>query len=274
MLNGKYVNIDRIIEGVYRDFGWTHEVDYLDCIEWTGECLDLIAAPKQYIKKVTDGNEELGHPCPVIIKNYRGSLPCELINITQVRENKSKTIMRYTSDSFHIGLKKSEENLPLVSDTYQRTIGIESDLALTPPLLRAQDSSTDLTYMITNNHIYCNFKDGEIELSYVALPTDKEGMPLVPDNIKYIQATKYYIAEKIAQKMFIQGKLEAQRFQYIQQQRDWYLGAATTAGLMPSVDEMETWKNMFVRLIPNINQHSNGFKNAGDQQKRINHNSI
>ena len=36
-LNGKYTNIDRIIDGVYRDYGWTHEVNWIDAIEWVGE---------------------------------------------------------------------------------------------------------------------------------------------------------------------------------------------------------------------------------------------
>ena len=39
-LNGKYTKIERILEGVFRDYGWTHEVDWVDALEWTGECMD------------------------------------------------------------------------------------------------------------------------------------------------------------------------------------------------------------------------------------------
>jgi hypothetical protein len=62
-LNGKYVDIKRILEGVYRDYGFTHEVDWVDVIEWVGEVLDLIAAPKQYINKVTTIEESFRVTC-------------------------------------------------------------------------------------------------------------------------------------------------------------------------------------------------------------------
>ena len=71
MLNGKLIPIDRVIEGVYRDFGWTHELDWIDAVEWVGEIMDMIAAPKQYVDKVTDGDEDRYHQCPIVIKNYR-----------------------------------------------------------------------------------------------------------------------------------------------------------------------------------------------------------
>jgi hypothetical protein len=45
MLNGKFIGIDRVIEGVYRDFGWSDQLDWIDAVEWTGEIMDMIAAP-------------------------------------------------------------------------------------------------------------------------------------------------------------------------------------------------------------------------------------
>jgi len=268
MLNGKYISIDRVMEGVYRDFGWTHEVDWVDSIEWVGEIMDMIAAPKQYVDKVTDGDEDKYHPCPVAITNYRGNLPCDMIYIVQAREWDSKLEMRSSSDTFHGSIKTSEANIPTNTNSSFSSLVVGNDL------LKSTNCSTDLTYTINNNHIFTNFETGTVELAYKAFPTDCNGLPLIPDNIKYIQATKYYIAEKIAQKLFIQGNMAQAVFHYIQQQRDWYVGAATNAGLMPSLDEMESWKNQMVRLIPNINQHATGFKHAGDRPQQKNHNSI
>ena len=51
------------------------------------------------------------------------------------------------------------------------------------------------------------------------------------------------------------------------------MGKATNAGLIPNIDEMESWKNQMIRLVPNINQHSSSFKYHGDQQRQVNHNS-
>lgn len=272
-LNGKYVKIDRILEGVFRDYGWSHEVEWVDALEWTGECMDLIAVPRQYISKVTDGNENLNHPCPIVIKNYKGSIPCDINNITQVRDFKSKIEMRYTTDTFQKGLSVNNAKLPSQELSSFGTITFSSPLIQESQIVN-DICSTDLTYMITDQHIFCNFKEGEVEMSYTAFPTDANGMPLIPDNIKYIQAVKSYIAERIGFKLFLQGKLDGARYGKLEQERAWYIGAATTAGLMPTIDEMESWKNQMVRLVPNINQHQSSFRYHGDKPGQINHNSI
>lgn len=270
MLNGKLIPIDRVIEGVYRDFGWTHELDWIDAVEWTGEIMDMIAAPKQYVDKVTDGDEDRYHQCPIKITNYRGSLPCDMIYPISARDWNTKQEMRGSSDMFHSSVKKNDEN----ADTVILSTPFDSPLIKKGAKLKNEFHSADLTYSINDQHIFTNFEEGEVELAYKAFPTDCNGLPLIPDNVKYVQAVKYYIAEKIAQRLFIQGNMASGVFQYIQQQRDWYVGAATTAGLMPTIDEMESWKNQMVRLIPNINAHSTGFKYQGDKPGQKNHNSF
>ncbi len=273
-LTGKYVGIGRIMEGIFRDYGWTHEVDWVDALEWTGEALDLIAVPQEYIDKVTDGNTALNHPCAIKIKNYRGVVPCDMLYPVQVRDAATKVPLRYSSDSFHTGLEKAEENIPETGQSFTTfgTITFSSTLIATQAQLR-DSFPTDLSYTINGCYIFTNYKEGSLEMAYKAFPMDEDGQPLIPDNVKYIQAVKAYIAEKIGQKLFLQGKLDGQRFNYLQRERDWYIGAATTAGLMPTVDQLETWKNQFVRLIPQMNAHQTSFKYFGDMSKQRNLNS-
>ena len=273
-LTGKYVGIGRVMEGIFRDYGWTHEVDWVDAMEWTGEALDLIAVPQEYIDKVTDGNTALNHPCAIKIKNYRGVVPCDLLYPVQVRDAVTKVPLRYSSDSFHTGLEKAEENIPAATQSFTTfgTITFSSPLITTQSQLR-DSCSTDLSYTINGCYIFTNYKEGSLEMAYKAFPMDEDGQPLIPDNVKYIQAVKAYIAEKIGQKLFLQGKMDGQRFNYLQRERDWYLGAATTAGLMPTIDQLETWKNQFVRLIPQMNAHQTSFKYFGDMSKERNLNS-
>ena len=268
-LNGKYVKIDRIIEGVFRDYGWTHEVEWINIAEWLGEFMDLVASPSQYISRNTDGNEEIGNPCPIIIKDYRGKLPNDMLYIVQARDSKSKAPMRHTTDNFHKGAEKAEANIP------DSTSSLPIDSPLIEPQSALKDNcATTLTYSVNDCYIFTNFKEGNVDLSYMAFPVDLDGMPMIPDDIKYIQGAKAYVAEKIGQKLWIQGKMTADKFQYLQTQRDWYMGAATTAAAMPSVDQMESWKNAFVRLIPNLHQHATGFKYMGDPSAQYTHNSI
>jgi hypothetical protein len=270
-LNGKYIGIERIVEGVFRDFGWTHEVDWVDILEWTGEVMDLIAAPKQYIDKVTDGDKDCReHPCPVVIDCYRGKLPCDLVYIVSVRDYDTKEELRYSSDLFHSGHPNYDKKLEELNPP---RAPFDSPLQVTGAAIKSNLCDNMLTYTINDQHIFTNFEEGKVEIAYKAFPIDENGYPLIPDNVKYIQAVKHYIAEKMGQRLFIQGQMPGGIFQHLQRERDWYVGAATTAGLMPSIDEMESWKNQWLRLIPTINQHGTAFKYHGDRPQHKNHNS-
>jgi len=272
-LTGQYVKIGSILEGIFRDYGWTHEIDWVDVMEWIGEAMDLIAAPKQYLDKITDGNEDIGHPCPIKINKYRGTLPCGIAQVVQVRENKTKVAMRYSQDTFHKGLEKFEANLPERDLSWFGTIQFESPFIVKNNLL--QDTcSTELSYQLSDCYIFTNFKEGEVEMAYKSLPVDEDGYPLVPDNIKYIKATKAYVASKIGQRMFLQNKLTGDKFQHLQSECDFYMGAASSAGLLPSIDEMESWKNQFLRLIPVLDAHKTSFKYLGDPAKQRTLNSF
>lgn len=269
-LNGKFVTIKTIIDGVYRDFGFTHELNWVDAVEWIGECLDLIACPKQYVDRVTDGNKEINHPCPIVIKDYRGHLPCDMLYPVQIEELGTGIKLRYSSDSFHRGLSKTEAS---IASTGTSNIGDFSSPFQVSRYMLKDSCQTDLTYTINDCYIFTNFEEGELVMAYKAFPTDPEGLPLIPDNVGYINAVKYFIAEKIMIKQYYLGRIDAARLRHVETQRDWYVGKANSAAHNPTMDQMEMWKNEFVRLIPNMNAHGSGFKYHGDMQRKNNVNS-
>lgn len=286
MINQKLISLDRAFHKLLQDFPFRNEFNVSECTEWGAEALDLIAAPRQYIEKITDGNADLNHPCPISITNYRGKLPNDIMWINQIKEETTQVVLRESTDTFHIGLQKQEEDIPdtnvsLTTGTFQveDEDGNLSDMTFDSPLISAQRKLKDglqtyLTYRINGCYIFTNFEEGSLLVSYAAFPIDCNSLPLYPDNAKYTLALSYYMAEKIAQRLYLQDKMSKEKFQYIQQQRDWYIGSATNAGLTPSIDQMESWKAMTLRLIPDINAHSGTFKYSADGESMYTQNSI
>ena len=178
-MTSKYIKIDRILENVHRDYGF--ELDWIHCVEWIGECLDLIGAPRTYVEKATDGNEILGHDLPITITENRGKLPCDMLSLVQAFQNKNGTWlpMRVSTDNSHISYRCNE------SIDYTR--------------------ETEITYKLNNNHIFTSFGEGEVILVYNANPTDERGFPMIPDNIKFIKACQAYIADKMVMKLGLKG---------------------------------------------------------------------
>lgn len=165
------------------------------------------------------------------IENYRAPLPCDFISMTQVKYNGH--CMRYTTDSFHLGDKE---------DSY------------------------DVTYKLQNSFIYTSIKEGDIEISYKALLLDEDGFPMIPDNGSYAKALEMYIKKSWFNVLFDLGKITSQVLTVTLQEYAFAAAQAKEDMLTPSVDEMESFTNMWNTLIPRMREHNNGFKNLGTKE--------
>lgn len=239
MFNGKTKSIQYIVEKVFRDTGLVEGVDLYDCIEWAAECMELIGAPQSYQEKVH---------C-IDIASGRGDLPCDLhlISQTRIKSENGYTPMRYATDNFRSKIHCDDC----------------CDLSC----------NSHYTYHVSDDCIFVDFDEGTVEMAYMAFPTDENGWPTIPDDIKFVKAVEYYIREKIDYKLLRSGKIQPAVYDRTLQDQLWYIGAAQTRGVMPSVDEMENIKNNWIRLIPKINQHADFFNTLGNPEQRNTTNS-
>lgn len=246
-----FVSLKTVIEKVFRTTGYTNELDYADTIEWAGEAMDLIGAKVLYIEKVTNGTcpSPCPNPEPIIIENYRGELPCDLHRLIQARENTTKIPMRYSGNNFHMFA--------------------DQDVPLTPYV-----NNNMFTYKIQGNYIFTSFKTGAVELAYIAFPTDDEGMPMIPNDTKVQLALASYIIERIDYKLWRQNKIAGPVYQSSQKEWCFRVAQCNTHLALPTLDEMESIKNQWCRLIPKVNRHADGFNFLGTSERIYNKNSL
>jgi hypothetical protein len=248
MLSGKYITIENLVERFQRDFPtFRDDLDWIDAIEWVADCLALVGAPRAMVEKVTDGNIDLYHPQAITIENYRGRLPFDIYEVKQVRRCPDLASMRRSTDTFHMAYYcKSSCDL---------------------------NCNSELTYKLNSDYIFTSFESGKVQIAYTAFPSDERGYPLIPDNQKYIEACKYYIATKVGFIKLAKGQITDTFFNRLEQNSLWYIGAADTSARMPNYDQMEGWKNMFTRLIPDLRSHGISFRNVANIENRFNSNT-
>jgi hypothetical protein len=240
-LTGKYVDVSFIIERVYRDYGFDLEIKYDEVIEWIWDVMSLIGAPQSFVDKVTDGSE--GMPEPITISNYRGTLPSDLHAVSFARDYETKMPMLCKSSTY-------------VKDTEQLYV-----------------RESQYTYTLNDSYIFTSFEEGEVELHYQAFPTNALGMPLIPDDIKFVMATQAYIAERIGFRLWMQEKLPQQKYSKLEQERMWYVGAAQSKAQIPSLDQMESIKNRYLRLKIHTDFHDASFIYSMEKERLILHNN-
>jgi hypothetical protein len=281
MFTDKYVSCFEIIGNVIRDNGYTQsDFNETDLIEWAAEALDLIGCPNQLVPKFD----------VLTIVNHQAQLPCDYqqrIQVSGLWNNCKQFPMREATGTFH-GLFKScghLENCQCKSTTdivYDLPIGEDADgnptfnfsegfnFSLNKDLyagLANDQMPSQATYKMNNNYITTSFKSGKVVIAYNAFPVDDCGYPLIPDNIKYKQAVQWYVTMKIDAKMWRVGKISDKVYHESCQNWSWYVGAAQAAGRMPSIDQLESWKNQSLRLIPITNRHSSFFERLGDVEQ-------
>lgn len=273
MLNGRYISSKEVLRQVYRDNLYTYELPWQDSQEWILDAVRLIGAPLAMHQD---------QAC-ITICNFRGMLPCDLDSIEQAAGSYGGCLpfaLRSTTNTFH-AVKSNNKPIPIykelvseanITGIIEQPIG--QDISGNPVFeLRNQDiifpsittdfSNTilafDPTYSVNDNYIFTNFENGFVFLAYRALPIDKEGFPLVPDNQRYIEAIKAYIKFKIDYILYRSKELDKNIYEESEKQWLWYVGSAGNIARSPSYDQMESLLQA-MKLVVNRNAHDKLFR--------------
>jgi hypothetical protein len=306
-ISGKHVSLKTIIERVYMDFGFNYSLSFTEAAEWAGSILALLKVPLTLQNKVEEIviEESRGKlPCDLesIVQTARmveaGNDGCTSMVISTLdrgTEYIEVSAIDIVNRKFKLcgcnSFTTCDECTPEGCDPTRTPIIRAAGGALNKPSYKlepmrwATDSfhtrqhCTDYdficksasTYTVNNNYIFTSFNSGKVMMSYLAIPTDEEGYPLIPADEWWRQAVQYEIAYKIAFKLFMQSNITDKAFQLIERERDWKVAQAVNKTKTPSIDEMESFKNQWLKLIPNYNNHDNMFRNMQMPEKMFNH---
>lgn len=209
----KQVSIKVALRKIITDLGYTNvsaeEFPWQDAIEWIAEALGQIGAYTQYQAKEID----------LVIANYKSKLPCDFIHL--------KRIVNADYNSPQGTFDNRNKNL-LVNN-------VDTDAEQETRLLG--NSNTDFDYNIVLDNIITNYKDGNLKIQYLAMPTDDEGFPYIPDNESYKEAFFWKVARQLAIRGQIPNKeLTYERCDY---EWNWYCGQARAEASFFTHEELD-----------------------------------
>jgi hypothetical protein len=246
---GNYVSLDRILEKVFQDIGYEHEMDWNDTIEWVGEALRLIGAPSVYITKVSGIHPLTPH---VVITSYKGELPIDFNEMLPggCRDFDTNEVYRYATDTFVIAPG---------SKSYNTTTN--------KPESRSElNTNDDKVYSLNDSYIFVNTESCTLELAYRAIKIDDRGFPMVPDNERVIKCIESNIVYHNDYRLWRKNKLSETIFRHSEKEWLFYVGSAGNAMRNMHPDKKESWTKALIRLNPVINSHMSSFKFAGNQE--------
>lgn len=237
-------------------------INKADTYEWIGRAMSLIGGEmEQELKTVS-----------LEIKNNIVELPCdyvqfirfielvtdEVIHTPVIKPNEAPWITTqklYSNQRLRINDPSYINSYNAPNHSYNRLLDVNN----------VGTQFSDLDYSFGNNTIKFNIKTGTITMQYWGLPTDNEGLPLIPDEEEYLEAIQWYCLLQMSYQGFIfrdknltSESLEAKWDMKKLNARAW--------GRMPDREMMERLKNESTRMMPIINHYENAFKYLGTKE--------
>lgn len=200
-------------------------------VDYTIDFMRLVGVPRMFQNQTAE----------ICIRKYRAELPCDYYKMVQVRDPKSKLCYRYAGDSFHLSDDK--------------------------PVIGRYGSG--LTYVIQNNIIVTSLEEGKIEISYLAIPVDKEdGFPLIPDNSSFTKALELYIKLQWFTILSDMGKIPQFTLQNTQQEYYFAVGDCESEFNRLDLDKAESFYNSWKTMLLRDTEHRSGFVSTGEKEYR------
>ena len=241
----QYTNIKRVLDDLL-DHPLLRDLTLEQVVRHTIRFISLHGYPKLY----QDKEEE------VEIKDFRGLLPCDLVSINLVKDAETGLCLRAMTDVF----TPKEESIQPPTDLLNNMQG-----EYIPPMKKYMEEPA---YKTQGRIIFTSFPEGNVEISYKAIPVDEDGFPLLIDNETYLNALEAYIKLKVFTVKFDTGKIAAGVLSNAQTDYAWAARQVQQEFIMPSMSEMESITRMLNTMIKPTTSFDNGFRNIGDREYR------
>ena len=248
----QYTSIKRVLDNIH-DHPMMADVTLEQAVRYVLRFISLNGFPRLYEDKVDS----------VMIHEFRGELPCDLISIVQVRDVKTGKCLRSMTRTFPKGMSEPPlypEEKDLNNNMKEQVR--EKDWYIPPKRAFLEEPS----FKCQGRILFTSFPEGMVEIAYKSIPVDEEGFPLLIDNENYLAALEAYIKKQVFTIKFDQGKIPAPVLQNAQTEYAWLAGQLNSEFTIPSVSEMESISRFYQSLIKSTRYFDNGFRDLGNRE--------
>lgn len=183
-----------------------------------------------------------------------------------------KNMFNYTNDKQALDKLNSDDNLRKTLSCLVNDYTVCSRNGKIKGLANGTNFSNTIQYDVKPQHLIFNIRDGYCKISYHAIYTDDEGMPLIPDLQSYREALIYWLGTKMLYSKWIKGEVNHTVYNQIKSSWNFYRKQAYAEAMMPNQDDMTNIKYTWHTLVPELDEEKTFFSTTGDRQEIYNQN--
>ena len=175
-------------------------------------------------------------------------------NVLELRELQSRMLVL---ENIYFGSGARLEPLKYGAGTFHKSMHCDECVN---EFAQSEDS-----YIVDADYIKTSFMQGKVCLSYMALPTDDDCYPLIPDDVSYKEAMFWYVYKQMLLGGFDKPNNKID-YNFADQKWKQYCSQARNSANYPDIDRYESFMNQWVRLVPNLNRHAAFFENMNERE--------
>lgn len=236
-----------------------------DVAEFAENLMKLMNVPASLITVVEEKN----------VQDFKVTIPScakDVLGVRYIDHDGRAFALIYSANPYHTS--------KLARDDKERGVKRRFDHVTPPntkPRFEYSHSDTDYSprdrrhdeysYVLQGCNIITSFERGKVEVAYNKLPTDVNELPMIPDEESFVRALEYEIRMRYLEPQWEMGKITDKAFQRIQQERDWYVGQASTVMKTINYDQFDMMAKGVNRLLVNPRPRDTFWKRYGEQEK-------
>lgn len=218
------ISLGEILENV-KDDPMLKDLSFERALRYAVKLIRIVGVPQffEYHSELVD------------VHNYKCLIPCDCLEIMQIRDPKTNLCYRSAMETWH--------NQP--------------------------GSASCGTYKRQGDVIFFSFKEGSVEIAYKKMFIDDNGFPMIEDNAAFTNALELYIKKEYFTVLFNSGKIKGDILMNVKKDYAFAISQATHQLCNPSRDELQNLLNILNTPILNSNITKWGFGKKGDYRKRV-----
>lgn len=209
-----------------------------------------------------------------VYDKHCGSCDCEMLLQDTVLFPLVKNMFNLTDDRQALDKLNEDDNLRKTLSCLINKYTICSVNGKVKNLIGGTNFSNTVQYDIKpgNAYLISNVPEGFIKLSYHAILTDDEGMPMIPDMPSYFEAIYWYVAMKLYYPKYLSGDIPQHVYYDMKRSYNFYRKQAYAESLLPNQDELNGLVHGWNKLIPELDSDRTFLSTIQDNEHIYNQN--
>ena len=209
-----------------------------------------------------------------VYDKHCGSCDCEMLLQDTVLFPLVKSMFNLTDDRQALDKLNEDDNLRKTLSCLINKYTICSVNGNVKNLIGGTNFSNTVQYDIKpgNTYLISNVPEGFVKLSYHAILTDDEGMPIIPDMPSYFEAIYWYVAMKLYYPKYLSGDIPQHVYYDMKRSYNFYRKQAYAESLLPNQDELNGLVHGWNKLIPELDSDRTFLSTIQDNEHIYNQN--